>query len=68
VAKQDVRILGRQTANLRRFGGEQYRSTDLDLFGNAVWRLLRWASDPTDGAGDRREPPLIEPRDVTFRA
>jgi phenylpropionate dioxygenase-like ring-hydroxylating dioxygenase large terminal subunit len=68
VARQDVRMLGLQTANVRRFGGEQFSSTDLDLFGNAVWRLLRWASDPTDGAGDRREPPLIEPRDVTFRA
>jgi phenylpropionate dioxygenase-like ring-hydroxylating dioxygenase large terminal subunit len=61
VAKQDVRILGRQTANIRRFGGEQYSSTEMDLFGTAVWRLLRHAEK--GGA-----PPVIEPREVTFRA
>jgi nitrite reductase/ring-hydroxylating ferredoxin subunit len=61
VAKQDVRILGRQTANLRRFGGEQYRSTDLDLFGNAVWRLLRSAEKGAPA-------PEIDRREITFRA
>ena len=66
VARQDVRMLGLQTATTRRFGGEQFASTELDLFGNAVWRLLRWAS--ADGDGDRREPPVIEPREVIFRA
>lgn len=61
VAKQDVRMLERQTANVRRFGGEQYSSTEMDLFGNAVWRLLRHA----EKGGD---PPVIEAREVTFHA
>ncbi len=63
VAKQDVRMLERQTATARRFGGEHYSSTELDLFGNTVWRLLRHAADGSPGA-----PPAIEPRVVTFRA
>ena len=61
VAKQDVEVLGRQTANTRRFGGEQHSSTDLDLFGTAVWRLLR-------SAEKGEPPPVIETREVTFRA
>jgi len=61
VAKQDVRILGRQTANAVRFGGEQFTSTEMDLFGSSVWRLLRHAEKG-------QEPPVIEPREVTFRA
>ena len=61
VARQDVRMLEHQTANVRRFGGERYTSTDLDLFGPAVWRLLR--------AAERGEPtPEVERREVTFRA
>lgn len=38
---QDVTMLEAQTANIARFGGERYTSTDLDLLGNAIWRLLR---------------------------
>jgi phenylpropionate dioxygenase-like ring-hydroxylating dioxygenase large terminal subunit len=61
VAKQDVRMLGQQTANVRRFGGERFSSTELDLFGTAVWRLLRHAEKG-------QPPPAIESREVTFRA
>jgi len=61
VAKQDVRVLERQTANVARFGGERYSSTELDLFGSAVWRLLR-------AAEKGGEPPVVEPREVTFLA
>ena len=47
-----------QTANIRRFGGERYTSTDLDLLGNAIWRLLRQA-ERADGSashdGDERD-------------
>jgi phenylpropionate dioxygenase-like ring-hydroxylating dioxygenase large terminal subunit len=61
VAKQDIGVLERQTANVRRFGGERYSSTDLDLFGTAVWRLLR--------AAEKGQPaPDIDAREVTFRA
>ncbi len=62
VARQDIKVLGRQTATVRRFGGEQYSSTDLDLFGNAIWRLLRHAEK------NGGEAPTIEPKEVTFRA
>ncbi len=61
VAKQDVRVLGSQMANVRRFGGELFSSTEMDLFGSAVWRLLRHAEQGDD-------PPVIEPRQTTFRA
>ena len=61
VARQDVRVLERQTANIRRFGGERYSSTELDLFGSAVWRLLR-------AAEEGKPLPDVEPREVTFRA
>jgi nitrite reductase/ring-hydroxylating ferredoxin subunit len=63
VARQDVQMLGRQTATVRRFGGERYASTEMDLFGTAVWRLLRHAA-----SGDGSPPPVIEERTVTFRA
>lgn len=43
VLRQDVGMLEEQTSNIARFGGERYTSTDLDLFGNAIWRLLRRA-------------------------
>ncbi len=62
VAKQDKRVLERQTETVRRFGGEQYSSTDLDLFGNAIALLVRHASEPG------RVAPTIEPREVTFTA
>lgn len=40
---QDARILRAQTANIRRFGGEQYMSTELDLLGGHIWRALKQA-------------------------
>ena len=43
ILEQDVEMLEHQTANIRRFGGERYTSTDLDLLGNAIWHLLRQA-------------------------
>lgn len=43
ILQQDVDMLEHQTENIRRFGGERYTSTDLDLLGNAIWRLMRQA-------------------------
>jgi phenylpropionate dioxygenase-like ring-hydroxylating dioxygenase large terminal subunit len=53
ILRQDAKILAAQTANIVRFGGERYTSTDLDLLGPAIWRLLRraekgTATDPGD--------------------
>jgi hypothetical protein len=40
---QDARILAAQSANVRRFGGEQFMSTELDFLGPHIWRLLKQA-------------------------
>ncbi len=53
---QDRTILRQQAANIRRFGGEQYASTDLDVLGTHVLRLLRRAErgESTDGTNGGR--------------
>jgi phenylpropionate dioxygenase-like ring-hydroxylating dioxygenase large terminal subunit len=57
ILHQDARMLARQTEVIRRFDGEHYTSTELDLMGNGIRRLLRGS---TDGA-------VALPRTVTFR-
>ncbi len=51
---QDARILRMQTEAIHRFGGEQYSSTEIDLLGPHIWRLMKSASEspviPTDDA------------------
>jgi phenylpropionate dioxygenase-like ring-hydroxylating dioxygenase large terminal subunit len=59
---QDAQILRAQTENIRRFGGEQYMSTELDFLGGHIWRLLKQA--------EQGEPPgetSVE-RAIKFRA
>ena len=46
---QDARILRAQAANIRRFGGEQYMSTELDFLGPHIWRLLKQAESGEPG-------------------
>jgi phenylpropionate dioxygenase-like ring-hydroxylating dioxygenase large terminal subunit len=53
---QDKRILAEQSRNIGFFGGEQFMSTELDLMGPAMWRLLKQAESgevSTGGGGDR---------------
>jgi phenylpropionate dioxygenase-like ring-hydroxylating dioxygenase large terminal subunit len=38
---QDAEVLSRQTDTIRLFGGEQYMSTEIDVVGNHILRLLR---------------------------
>ena len=45
---QDVEILREQTDGIRRFGGESYMSTELDLMGPEIWRMLRQAERGLD--------------------
>lgn len=45
VLKQDAKILAAQTRRVREFGGEQYCSTELDVLGAGIWRLLREAEE-----------------------
>jgi phenylpropionate dioxygenase-like ring-hydroxylating dioxygenase large terminal subunit len=43
VLRQDRDALAVQTASIRRFGGERYASTELDLMGPEIWRMLKQA-------------------------
>lgn len=63
ILKQDADVLAAQTENIRRFGGERYTSTDLDVMGNAIWRLMRRA-ERNEPAGSEDEEPVE--RRVTF--
>ena len=64
ILKQDAVILGRQTEHIRRLGGERYASTELDVMGNGIWRLLRQAEKGEVDAEADGEP--VE-RTVTLR-
>ena len=64
ILRQDATVLRRQTENIRRFGGEQYESTELDLIGPHIWRLLRDAEEGVAVAGG---PPTLQ-REVSFMA
>ena len=48
---QDARILRHQAANIARFGAEQYASTELDVLGQHILRLLRRAERGETGDG-----------------
>ncbi|HSD11579.1 MAG TPA: aromatic ring-hydroxylating dioxygenase subunit alpha [Candidatus Binatia bacterium] len=54
IFRQDARILRLQTEAVRRFGGESYVSTEADLLGPHMWRLLKQAAEtgmpPVGGA------------------
>ena len=56
---QDARILRRQAEAIARFGGEQFASTEIDVLGQGILRLLRRAERgetgaDTDTPGERR--------------
>lgn len=40
---QDAAVLKLQSDNIRRFAGEQFASTEIDVLGRHIWRLLRAA-------------------------
>lgn len=51
IFRQDAEILELQTAAVGRFGGESYTSTELDVLGAQIWRLLRRAERAETGEG-----------------
>ena len=57
---QDAKILTAQTESIRRFGGEQYANTPIDVLGQQIWRLLKSAS-----AGE--ETPVLAEADREYR-
>lgn len=54
---QDARVLAAQTRTLHHFGSEAYASTELDVLGPAILRLLQSAGRPRD-AGAPEAPPV----------
>ncbi len=53
IFRQDAEILAAQAGVIRRFGGEQYASTEIDVLGPEIWRLLLQAERgdaPPEGA------------------
>jgi phenylpropionate dioxygenase-like ring-hydroxylating dioxygenase large terminal subunit len=68
---QDAAVLAAQSENIRRFGGERYTSTEIDLLGPAIWRLLRRAArgeQPAVTAPGAADDGDLRERTVTFRA
>ena len=63
IFRQDATILKLQSQALRRFGAEHFASTEIDLMGPQIMRLMRLAQDgkPTDDGKQWR-------REVQFRA
>jgi hypothetical protein len=56
IFNQDAAMLKRQTAAARRFGGEHYISTEIDVLGLQIWQLLKRAERGEAPAEDwRRE-------------
>lgn len=43
VFQQDAAILKAQTERIQQFGGEQFASTEIDVLGRHIWRLLKSA-------------------------
>jgi phenylpropionate dioxygenase-like ring-hydroxylating dioxygenase large terminal subunit len=51
IFRQDAEILRIQTETIRRFGGEQFISTEVDVLGREIWRLLKQAERGEEGRG-----------------
>lgn len=57
IFRQDAWMLARQTETIQRFGGEQYVSTEIDVLGPHIWRLLKQAErgdTPADATHEDR--------------
>jgi phenylpropionate dioxygenase-like ring-hydroxylating dioxygenase large terminal subunit len=60
IFQQDAFILAKQTEVIQRFGGEQFASTDIDVLGRHIWRLLKAAErGDTHGDGETNEVRLV---------
>jgi phenylpropionate dioxygenase-like ring-hydroxylating dioxygenase large terminal subunit len=60
VFRQDAFILGRQTGTIKHFGGEQFASTEIDVLGRHIWRLLRQAERGDTQGGDETAEVTLE--------
>ena len=64
ILKQDAKVLQAQTRTIARFGGEQFVSTDIDLLGGPIWRMLKEAES---GRGKKYASPE-EIKRITFES
>ena len=55
IFKQDARILKLQTETIQRFDGASFSSTEIDLLGAQIWRLMSRAQE-----GSSEGPPTDE--------
>ena len=65
---QDADALARQTERTRSLGGERYASTELDLLGTAIWRLLHQAERVEQPGGEDLPLATVSERGVVFEA
>ncbi len=65
---QDAEALARQTGRTRELGGERYASTELDLLGTAIWRLLHHAERAEQPGFEDLPPAAVSERQVVFEA
>ncbi len=63
VLQQDIDMLARQTATILHFDGEDYQSSQMDLFGPQIWRFMRHAEQYEKGEVDTPAPEY-RPRQV----
>jgi len=68
ILRQDADALARQTERIRSFDGERYASTELDLLGTAIWRLLRQAERAEQPDGEDLPLATVSEREVVFEA
>jgi phenylpropionate dioxygenase-like ring-hydroxylating dioxygenase large terminal subunit len=59
VFRQDARILKMQTDLIHRFGGEQFVSTEIDVMGRHIWRLLKAAERGDTAASESQTVKLV---------
>lgn len=56
IFRQDAEILALQSRTIQAFGGEQFMSTDADVLGREIWRLMRQAER---GEPEAAEEPVV---------
>lgn len=55
IFNQDSAILGKQSETIKRFGGEQFASTEIDILGRHIWRLMKNAERGDLGGDEAHE-------------
>ncbi|MFO7605474.1 MAG: hypothetical protein R6W72_04095 [Desulfurivibrionaceae bacterium] len=59
IFRQDARMLAKQTELIERFGGEQFVSTEIDVLGPDIWRLMK-AGERGDARPKSDEEPVVK--------